>query len=132
MKKMQKGSFTIEASMLLPILLLVVSTVITILFYWHDRNVLKGIAYETAVVGAERTGTGEEELKLYAGRLIKGKLLWFPTAKVTVQKTEEEVTVTAKAQHCGMRAEAKSVMTNICPEKMIRRKEHINEDILQK
>lgn len=132
MRRRVKGSFTIEATMLIPIILFVVATAITILFYWHDRNVLKGIAYETAVVAAERGAASEEELKSNTERFIRGKLVWFPGAVVTVEKTQETVTVTARASHRGMVAEAESQMPITCPEKTIRRKEFIDEDILQK
>ena len=132
MKRMLKGSFTIEATMIIPMILLIVCTAITILFYWHDRIVLKGIVYETTVVASERGSLGDQELKDNAEKFIRGKLLWFPGAIVTVEKTNETVTVTARASHRGLVAEAEGKMPITCPEKTIRRKEYIDEDILQK
>lgn len=131
MRKRQKGSFTIEAAMLIPMILFLIATMITILFYWHDRTVLKGLVYETAVIGAERAAaTGE--LETYANELLEGKLLWFPTATVTVEKEENQVVVKAEASRRRMKAMAQMAMPITAPEKIIRRKEYIDEDLLQK
>lgn len=132
MRKRQKGSFTIEAAMLIPIILFLIATMITILFYWHDRTVLKGLVYETAVIGAEKVSdTGE--LETYANELLEGKLLWFPTATVTVEKEENQVVVKAEASWRRMKAMAQVATPITTPEKIIRRKECIiDENILQK
>lgn len=131
MRKRQKGSFTIEAAMLIPMILFLIATMITILFYWHDRVVLKGLVYETAVIGAERAAvTGE--LETYANELLEGELLWFSTATVTVEKEENQVVVKAEASRRRMKAMAQMAMPITAPEKTIRRKEYIDEDLLQK
>ena len=131
MRKRQKGSFTIEAAMLIPMILFLIATMITILFYWHDRAVLKGLVYETAVIGAERAAaTGE--LETYANELLEEKLLWFPTATVTVEKEESQVVVKVEASRRRMKAMAQMAMPITAPEKIIRRKEYIDEDLLQK
>lgn len=131
MRKRQKGSFTIEATMIIPILLFLIATMITILFYWHDRTVLKGLVYETAAIGAER-GADAGELEAYATELLVGKLLWFSTATVTVKKEENQVFVKVEASRQRMKARAQLTMPITTPEKTIRRKEYIDENILQK
>ena len=52
MKKRLSGSFTIEASFVVPIVLLVFMVGIYFIFYFHDKNILMGAVYETAVVGS--------------------------------------------------------------------------------
>lgn len=131
MKRCYKASFTIEASMIVPLLLLIFATVITTLFYWHDKNVLEGITYETAVVGAEKLEWTKEDCKAYGMKLIKGKLLYFPGAQLYVSKSEDGVEVKAKANHGGMKLSIQSNMPITEPEKMLRRKELLDEGILQ-
>ena len=45
-----KGSTVVEMSYLAPVVLLVWMAVIFGLFYYHDKGILTGAAYETAVV----------------------------------------------------------------------------------
>ena len=130
MKRWQKGSFTIEATILIPMVLLLVATSITILFYWHDRTVLKGVVYETAVLGAE--GKEEETLEQYAKELIKGKLLWFSRVTVEVEKEKRYIKVKARGSHRQMEIKAQTTMAITSPEKTIRRKDYIDENVLQK
>lgn len=73
MKKNQNGSFTIEASFVVPIILMVFMASVYIIFYFHDKNILSGAAYETAVVGSERKSYKKEELEAYFRRNRKGK-----------------------------------------------------------
>ena len=64
------GSFTVEMSLLMPIILFLVMGCVLACFYYHDKNIIAGAAYETAVVGStkarEKDGIQEAELK--AGR----------------------------------------------------------------
>ena len=71
MKKKQNGSFTIEASFVVPIILMVFMASVYIIFYFHDKNILSGAVYETAVVGSGRKGYEKEELEAYFRRRIK-------------------------------------------------------------
>lgn len=81
MKKKQNGSFTIEASFVVPIILMVFMASVYIIFYFHDKNILSGAVYETAVVGSGRKGYEKEELEAYFRRRIKGKLIIFSNIK---------------------------------------------------
>ena len=62
--KLLNGSMTIEMSFLMPIILFLIMNCILVVFYYHDKNVLAGAAYETAVVGStkarEKEGVKEE------------------------------------------------------------------------
>ena len=60
--------YTVEMSFLMPIIMLLVMSSIYAFFYYHDKNIIAGAAYETAVVGSNKarekpgsqTGTGDK------------------------------------------------------------------------
>ena len=55
MKKFHvQGSMTVEMSFLMPMVLFLIMGCILTAFYYHDKNILSGAAYETAVVGSTR------------------------------------------------------------------------------
>ena len=49
-----KGSMTIEAAFVIPFIFLILMELITSFFFYHDKNILNGAAYETAVVGSTK------------------------------------------------------------------------------
>ena len=61
-----KGSFTVEMAFLIPMILFLIMGCIRISFYYHDKNIIAGAAYETAVTGStkvrEKDGISESEL----------------------------------------------------------------------
>ena len=67
MLKTVQGSMTVETSFLMPTILFLIMGCILAVFYYHDKNILSGAAYETAVVGSakarEKDGVAEEELE---------------------------------------------------------------------
>ena len=100
MKKL-KASATIEASYIVPLILVIVASVIYLTFYMHDKNIIIGAAYETAVAGGAKMRWEEENIeqdlqKFYQGR-IEGKLIFFRRTSVEVKCSEEEIIVTAAA-----------------------------------
>lgn len=52
MKKLKKGSFTLEAALLMPLLLTVIMSMLYLDFFVHNRAWLTAAAYEAAVSGA--------------------------------------------------------------------------------
>ena len=48
------GSFTVEAAVLVSAVLLLTYGVIMAVFYYHDKNILTGTAYETAVIAGRK------------------------------------------------------------------------------
>lgn len=95
--KLRKGSFTVEASMLLPFLLLVVFAFICLCLYLHDRSVLSSCAAELAGKGAAKKYQSEKELETWltgeAAGLAKGKLLCIREVEASVKVTRQTVTV---------------------------------------
>ena len=51
MKKLKKGSFTLEAALLMPLLLMVIMSMLYLDFFVHNRAWLTAAAYEAAVSG---------------------------------------------------------------------------------
>lgn len=52
MKKVKRGSFTIEAALLMPVIFLVLMGVLYLNFFVHNRAWLTAAAYEAAVSGS--------------------------------------------------------------------------------
>lgn len=120
MRYYYKGSFTIESSIIVPILLMMFASVIFLVFYEHDKNILNGAAYETAVVGSERMGYEEEELERFLRSRVKGKLLLFAKVYEDVEIGEDSVKVKANAKRGYMKVHAEICMGRIHPETFIR------------
>lgn len=76
--------YTVEMSFLMPIIMLLVMSSIYAFFYYHDKNIIAGAAYETAVVGsnkAERkTGVHRPELEIKAGQMRRNWKHFFKVA----------------------------------------------------
>ena len=49
-----RASFTVEAALLMPLILLVLLTLLFAAFHLHDRNLIRAYACESAVTGKER------------------------------------------------------------------------------
>ena len=91
------GSFTVEMSLLMPMILFLVMGCVLACFYYHDKNIIAGAAYETAVVGStkarEKDGIQEAELKALFQERVGKKCILFPGAvavcSVSNEKTED-------------------------------------------
>ncbi len=96
-KRLQKGSFTVEASMLLPFLIFIIFAFFCLCLYLHDRSVLSSCAAELAGKGAAEKYRSEKELESWlqgqAVGLAKGKLLCLRDLKASVKVTRKIVMV---------------------------------------
>ena len=119
-KKKLQGSFTIEAAVIVPLILFVFGVLLFILFYYHDKNVLLGTAHETVAIGSSRQNMKEEELENYFASRIKGKILIFPWVQSEAEIREEEVYIVCKAKKntLSLKVESKAAKTE--PEDYIR------------
>ena len=72
-KRMKRGSMTIEAALLMPLLLLVVTITLYLFFYVHNKVWLTAAAYEAALDGSLETARPEGKSRDKA--LKKGKEL---------------------------------------------------------
>ena len=104
-------------------------------FYYHDKNILSGAAYETAVVGStlarEKDGVEENKLEDLCRERINGKCILFGISKVNVIMEDKwiEVSVGARRKKMKVHVIQKAVLTQ--PEKYIRKVRKIKEAVQQ-
>ena len=91
--KNQKGSYTVEASLLMGMILSVLVSVIYIGFWYHDKSFLQSAAYETAcaaILHGEETGWKTEQA---ARTLVDGRMLGTREVENQCQNGKKTVTV---------------------------------------
>ena len=97
-KKCKNGSFTVEASILVPFMVMIIFVFICLCLYLHDRSVLSACASEAAgKCAAEKYETDEHlesALLEEAEELVEGRLLMLGDIETSVKVDEDEVTVT--------------------------------------
>lgn len=119
MKRHVRGSFTIEASVIVPLILMIFSLVVTMLFYYHDKNVVSAVVHETLVMGCSREEITEEEIEKYFQTRIGKKLLLFQTVRPIAEIENEEITIVCTAKKKGMSLYIDMIMEKTDPEKYI-------------
>lgn len=128
-----KGSTVVEMAYLMPVVLLCWVAVIFALFYYHDKNIIGGAAYETAVVGSEewrwQKKIEDGKMEQYFQKRIENKLIFFDTAAVEITVGKDEIEVAAKARKKRMRVAVKSSVALTVPEEKIRTKRILQEMI---
>lgn len=118
-----KGSATVEMSYIMPLLLLLFLFITYTVFYYHDKLILNGAAAETAVLGAQlerKKETADYDLEEIFEERIKGKLIYMTDVDVSVQRDEDEITVSAAAQKSVMRLNICQKAAIVKPEEKIR------------
>lgn len=105
--------------------------VIFALFYYHDKNIIGGAAYETAIVGSEEWRWQKEiedgKMEQYFQKRIENKLIFFDTVSVETAVVKDEFEVTAGAKKRKMRVSVKRSAALTVPEEKIRRKKVLQE-----
>ena len=126
-----KGSTVVEMAYLMPVVLLCWMAIIFTLFYYHDKNIIGGAAYETAVVGSEewrwQKKIEDGKMEQYFQKRIENKLIFFDTASVETAIVKDEFEVTAGARKRRMRMSVKRSAALTLPEEKIRRKKSLQE-----
>lgn len=120
------ASFTVEMSVLMPMILFLIMGCILAAFYYHDKSILSGAAYETAVVGStkmrEKNGIKEEELEALLKERIRGKCILMTEVKTSVDISKKEIKIDASVSRGKMRIEVVKAAAVTEPEKQIRKK----------
>lgn len=119
MKRYMRGSFTIEASVIVPMILTIFALLISMLFYYHDKNVVSAIAHETLVMGCGREEITEEEIEKYFKTRLGQKLLLFQGVQIEATIEQEEITIVCTAKKKGMSLYINMTMEKTDPEKYI-------------
>lgn len=121
MRRLQKGSFTIEAAVVIPMLLFVIGGMILLFFYCHDKNVMAGAAGEAVSVEAGRAGSED------FASLTENKLLWFRDAKIEIEERSGYIVATVSASRLMTQISVEEKMKDIETETFIRNVRKINE-----
>ena len=83
--------YIVEMSFLTPIIMLLVMSSIYAFFYYHDKNIIAGAAYETAIVGSnkareksgsqtrtgDKSGTDAAELETLFQSCVNGSVSYY-------------------------------------------------------
>ena len=120
MKKLS-ANISIEMVVLVPLILMVIAVVISILFYYHDKNVIKGVSHETAMVFSNEKEASQEEVLDYLEKGLRGKLLVFSTVGKQVLIEEDEIQIICSANKRFMQVYVESRVKRTEPEVWIRR-----------
>ena len=120
MRKSLKAGFTIEAAVIVPLILMMFGVLIHSLFYYHDKNILLGLAHETAVLGSGRDEMREYDLESHLFVKARGRLLLMEEVDPDVYMEEEQVTVVCSAKKGRMRMSVECEMSRTNPEDDIR------------
>ncbi len=92
MKKYQRGSFTVEAALIMPIVLMVILIVFFFVLYMYNRGVIQNAAYRGAEQIFYHAGESNEDVKKECNRVVLKDL---ENSLVGVQNTEIEIEVSA-------------------------------------
>lgn len=120
-KRIMRGSITIEASVIVPMIFMVFALIITALFYYHDKNVVASVAHETVVLGCGKEETKSEELESYFRQRIRKKLILFSSITPEVTVEEEEIQIICRGRKNGMSMQVQMQMKKTEPEQFVRK-----------
>lgn len=109
-----------EAAFLVPIILMIISVTITLLFYYHDKVILRATLHETVAVMSRKEELTEEVLEQYYRKQIGERLLLFPVFQVETQIEEGELTMMCCSEYKGMKICAEARMKRTSPETWVR------------
>ena len=85
-----KGSTTVEMAYVMPLIFLVFLIIVRTTFYYHDKSILDGMAYEavtTAVQTARNPKAKEADVETFCRERIRWKLIYFSMPEVSVNVT---------------------------------------------
>lgn len=119
-----KGSITVEMSFLMPVIFMIFVLCVQGAFYFHDKNILSGAAYEASVVAStklrEEVPVTEAQIVSLCNDRIQGKCILFGQWKTEVTIGEKELTVSVRANKRYMRISVEKRAAITRPEKKIR------------
>lgn len=123
----KRGSFTVEASLLLPFLIFIIFAFFILSLYLHDRSVLASCAAELAGKGALRKYETEEHLEGWLAGQARGlaeeKLLLLELREASAEVTGNTVSVCYEGYTSllgGLRAREEETAKRLNPVNFIR------------
>lgn len=118
----KKASVTVEAAFLIPMLFMLISGTIMLIFYYHDKVVLQATAHETVTVLSENDEITEEMVESYFRETVEKRLLLFRTLSLDVNIESETLTLRCDSMRKRMRLEIEASMKRTDPEVWVRTK----------
>lgn len=119
-----RAYLTVEMTFIATSILLLFMGIVLVIFYCHDKNIISGVAYETAVTGSikmrEKEGITEEELSSFCKGRLKGKLIFLTNQLVDISILKEEVIVEISASKKGYSVSTVKRAAITIPENKIR------------
>lgn len=116
--------YTVEMSFLMPIILLLIMSSVFGVFYYHDKNIISGAAYEAVAVGStkarEKDGVDGSEVEAVFRERIENKCILFGRITVSAAVLKNEVEITGTALKRGMKVSVTKRMRITEPERKIR------------
>jgi hypothetical protein len=112
----------------MPLIFLVFLIIVRTTFYYHDKSILDGMAYEavtTAVQTARNPKAKEADVETFCRERIRGKLIYFSMPEVSVNVTDDEAETTISATRGKMCIRVTRQVKIPHPEKKIRLKKKL-------
>jgi len=124
-----KGSITVEASYIVPLVFTVFIVIIYSTFYFHDKNIMRGALYEVeAIIGQrERIEETKENWNSYFEERLGDKLILFSGCVFETEMLGDDVILTASASKGVMRISTQGLTRVIKPERHIRKMRNIDK-----
>ena len=123
--KTLKGSMTIEASYVVPIVFLVFVVIIYSTFYFHDKNIIKGSLYEVEAVIGQRERIEEADRRVYFEERLGNKLILLSEYSFETGDAGDDVLLSASARKGVMTISARGLTRVMKPEQYIRKVRNI-------
>jgi len=124
MKREIKGSATIEMAYIAPMTLLIIMTIITIVFYFFDKNILVSGAMEAATIGAQMERQEKVDVAMTLEEVfderVAGKLVMFRDYDVSIEQSRRRVTVYVRSLKGPREIVIKQTAEILKPERRIR------------
>ena len=121
-----KGSATIEMAYIAPMTIFIIASIITIVFYFFDKNIMIGAAAETATIAAQlerqEDFSGEIAIEEIFRERVEGKLILFNQYEVWVNQSSKRITVDVRASKGPSEISVSQSAEIMKPEKEIRRR----------
>lgn len=125
MRRWKKASMTVEASYIVPVILMMFLMIVYLVFYFHDKDVLTGAAYEVAVVGAQNVRQDPsydvQDLAALYWERIRGKCILFSDVAAEAEQDDHQIIVEVTAARGKMRIQTRATAHISQPEQAIYR-----------
>lgn len=92
-----QGSYTLEAALIVPIVLIVIIASIYYSFYLHDSLVMKSCGYEFVLDTNNYLGKEEEELATLAKEIMESKTILAENIRTSIELENEGMSI----EYCG-------------------------------